>query len=246
MKLLILGDIHGRLCWLDIINKEKPDKVIFMGDYVSTHDKDISSDQQCSNLEDILNYKEQNNTSTILLRANHDNQHLGYSWAECSGYFPEVAEWMSGIKERFLSLTQWIHIEDFIVFSHAGISNTWFKSLNLGEPTRENLLKINTLEPSEKFAFTPERYGDFYGDSKTQPCTWIRPQALLSDPIPGWTQVVGHTAPKYPGELISHLPEHLKMEYNTMPGLWCVDTLPNWYMVIDEGKKEMRRYVSKV
>ena len=30
MKIVILGDIHGRMCWCDIINKEKPDKVIFM------------------------------------------------------------------------------------------------------------------------------------------------------------------------------------------------------------------------
>ena len=58
-KILVLGDIHGRTCWADIIEKENPDKVIFLGDYVSTHEN-ISSDQQCSNLEDILNYKEAN------------------------------------------------------------------------------------------------------------------------------------------------------------------------------------------
>ena len=28
-KTLILGDIHGRTCWADIIEKENPDKVIF-------------------------------------------------------------------------------------------------------------------------------------------------------------------------------------------------------------------------
>ena len=69
-KILVLGDIHGRTCWADIIKKENPDKVIFLGDYVSTHDN-ISEEWQCSNLEDILNYKEANPDKVILLRGNH-------------------------------------------------------------------------------------------------------------------------------------------------------------------------------
>lgn len=70
MKILVLGDIHGRTIWKDIIEKENPDKVIFLGDYVSTHDN-ISSTQQLNNLEDILAYKEDNLDKVILLRGNH-------------------------------------------------------------------------------------------------------------------------------------------------------------------------------
>lgn len=70
MKTLVLGDIHGRLIWNDIIEKENPDKVIFLGDYVSTHEN-ITAGQQLSNLEDILNYKEENPDKVILLRGNH-------------------------------------------------------------------------------------------------------------------------------------------------------------------------------
>lgn len=69
-KILVLGDVHGRLIWYDIIQKENPDLTIFLGDYVSTHE-DISSEQQLSNLEDILNYKEENPDKVILLRGNH-------------------------------------------------------------------------------------------------------------------------------------------------------------------------------
>ena len=71
MKILVLGDIHGRLLWADIVEKEQPDLTIFLGDYVSTHDK-VSADQQLSNLEDILNYKEANPDKVILLRGNHE------------------------------------------------------------------------------------------------------------------------------------------------------------------------------
>lgn len=72
MKTLALGDIHGKTIWKDIIKKENPDKVIFLGDYVTTHEG-ISSEQQISNLEEILTYKEENSDKVILLRGNHKN-----------------------------------------------------------------------------------------------------------------------------------------------------------------------------
>jgi predicted phosphodiesterase len=30
---IIIGDIHGRSIWKDIIKKENPDRIIFIGDY---------------------------------------------------------------------------------------------------------------------------------------------------------------------------------------------------------------------
>ena len=70
MKTLVLGDIHGRTIWKDIIEKENPDKIIFLGDYVSTHEG-ISSDQQIEELYAILDYKDNNPDKVILLRGNH-------------------------------------------------------------------------------------------------------------------------------------------------------------------------------
>ena len=84
MKTVIVGDIHGRTVWKDIQKKEQPDKMVFLGDYVSTHES-ISSLQQIDNLKNILALKEQNPERFILLRGNHDMQHLGYKWASCSG-----------------------------------------------------------------------------------------------------------------------------------------------------------------
>ena len=241
MKTIILGDIHGRTCWYDIIEKENPDRIIFMGDYVSTHDKNVTIEQQCSNLEDILNFKEGFGENCILLRGNHDMQHLGYSWAECSGYFPHVAQWMIGIKDRFLRLTQWVYIQDNIVFSHAGITDKFWEYLNLGDPTEYNILKINDIEPSSLFGFTPNRISDYYGDSQTQPLTWVRPVTLLEHNI-GWKQVVGHTRVKTPGELTKQLHGN---SWVNIPELWCVDALPYRYMVIENGQKMMREHESE-
>ena len=242
MKTLVLGDIHGRICWYDIIAKETPDKIIFLGDYVSTHDGDITTEQQCSNLEDILNFKEGFGENCILLRGNHDMQHLNYSWADCSGYFPRVAKWMVDIKDRFLKLTQWVYIQDDLLFSHAGITNEFWEYLNLGEPTKENILKINDIEPSSLFGFAPNRLSDYYGDSSTQPLTWVRPITLMQYHIKDWVQVVGHTRINSPGNIddIFKKKNENRPDWCTIPGLWILDCLPYKYMVIEDGEKQMK------
>lgn len=227
-KIVVLGDIHGRDCWFDIINKENPDKVIFLGDYVSTHDKDMSSEQQCCNLEDILNYKEENPDKVILLRGNHDIQHLGYYWAQCSGFDNKVYNWMSGIKERFLKLTQWIYIENNTIFSHAGISQVWLDNCKL------KVEDINNEEPNEKFAFTPEVPWDHAGYSTTQPPTWIRHTSLIECNIKGYNQVVGHTPVYYICNLKNF--KDIDIEEN----IWMCDNLPKQYLVIEDNEYKVK------
>ena len=159
-KILVLGDTHGRPFWKEIIEKENPDKIIFLGDYVSTHEG-ISAEQQLSNLEEILTYKENNPDKVILLRGNHDTQHLGYYWAECSGWDGQVWGVMSQseFKERFLKLTQWVYIDEELktIFSHAGVSDVWMKNSGI-----DSVHDINSLEPSELFGFTPVQKGIYH------------------------------------------------------------------------------------
>lgn len=249
-KILVLGDIHGRLIWYDIIQKEQPDLVIFLGDYVSTHE-DISADQQLSNLEDILNYKEENPDKVILLRGNHDCQMLGYYWARCSGWDPKVAEGMMPIKERFLCLTQWIYqIPDTnIICSHAGISNAFLKNVekylvsHRGSQYDDDSIDtevvidlINTIEPCELFGFTPCKMSDYCGESATQPCTWIRPWALAYHSIDNIVYVVGHTPVDHINN--THNEMTIKMGYpENGPDIWLCDCLHNKeYLVIEDGE----------
>lgn len=252
MKTLVLGDIHGRDIWKPIIEKEQPDKVIFLGDYVSTHDG-ISSEQQISNLKDILSYKEENPDTVILLRGNHDTQHLGYSWAECSGYFPKVAYWMlePENKERFLKDTQWIHIDEDlrVIFSHAGVSSVWIEQsiepylvkkigsqYDDGTIDMESILDlINSIQPCEFFGFTPEYSFDMYGTSKTQPPTWIRPEVLCQCNVVGYDQVVGHT----PQNQVHKMVESTKGKQT----IWLCDSLGKAnYLVIEDGEFIPKHY----
>ena len=232
-KILVLGDTHGRPFWKEIIEKENPDKIIFLGDYVSTHEG-ISAEQQLSNLEEILTYKENNPGKVILLRGNHDTQHLGYYWAECSGWDGQVWGVMSQseFKERFLKLTQWVYIDEELktIFSHAGVSDVWMKNSEI-----DSVHDINSLEPSELFGFTPNYYGDCYGDSETQPPVWIRPQALCKCNVKGWDQVVGHT----PVRTIINVGKSAKGKQN----IWLCDALGvKQYLVIDNNEFQPKTF----
>ena len=232
-KIRVLGDTHGRPFWKEIIEKENPDKIIFLGDYVSTHEG-ISAEQQLSNLEEILTYKENNPDKVILLRGNHDTQHLGYYWAECSGWDGQVWGVMSQseFKERFLKLTQWVYIDEELktIFSHAGVSDVWMKNSEI-----DSVHDINSLEPSELFGFTPNYYGDCYGDSETQPPVWIRPQALCKCNVKGWDQVVGHT----PVRTIINVGKSAKGKQN----IWLCDALGvKQYLVIDNNEFQPKTF----
>lgn len=224
-KILILGDIHGKTIWRDIISKENPDKIIFLGDYVSTHSKNITNEQQISNLKDILDYKKENSNKVVLLRGNHDMQFLGYHWAECSGYNRTVSKEMIKLKTRFLDSTKWLHIIDNIVFSHAGVSKVWLQNVcGKDISIEQSLIKINNTRPSEIFGFTPEDYFDMTGTSKTQPLTWIRPGTLEDCNIEGYDQVIGHTPVERIVSIVGHTGEKI----------WLCDCLDNnQYLIIN-------------
>lgn len=231
-KILVLGDIHGRTIWKDIIERENPDKTIFLGDYVTTHDPDVSSRQQINNLKEILLYKENNIDNVVLLRGNHCLQSLGYYWASCSNLDQRVLEFMSetSFKRKFLDLTQWIYIDGNLrtIFSHAGVSQVWMDNSGI-----KSVYDINKLEPFEIFGFTPGYYGDYTGDSCTQPPTWIRPTSLVECAVEWWNQVVGHT----PVKAITKISLKHSMD------LWLCDTLDvKQYLIIDNGEFQPKTF----
>lgn len=96
---------------------------------------------------------------------------------------------------------------------------------------------LNELEPSELFGFTDDNPFDTNGTSKTQPCTWIRPQTLLDYGVKDIIHIVGHT----PVPIINNL-KHEIAEYEgteiaeIYPDIWRCDCLiNNQYLVIEDG-----------
>lgn len=218
MKIVVIGDIHGRFVWRNIIDKEVADIFVFLGDYVS--DEKTSGNWQIANLKSILKFKEDNPEKVILLRGNHDMQHLGYSWAECSGLNSCVLEQMSKMKNQFEYNTQWIYTIENVIFSHAGITKTWLQSIGL---TESNINRINKINPNESFGFISDSPCDTIGTSKSQGITWVRPNALIMDSIKNVTQIVGHTPVK---EICKKENKEINCSF------WFCDSLPQ-YLVIE-------------
>lgn len=262
-RYLILGDLHCRTIWKDIVAKESEscDKIIFLGDYTVPREVILDDPTDaCGFLYDVLDFKDKNSSKVILLRGNHDLASSGYYWATCNPKdHPKVeAYWQTkDVKRWFLRNTQWVYQipNTNIICSHAGISTEWLgykTALNNEEtdwteyePPITIWDRINRYYPSEIFAFTGNNPFDTSGESETQPCTWIRPYTLLSCGVKDIIHVVGHTPTKHICNLKEECKkarEKLNIEENAelvenYCDIWCCDCLANKeYLIIEDGK----------
>ena len=248
MKYCIIGDLEGRTIWKDIISKENPDITIFLGDYVAS--REVSPQQEVDTLKELLTYKEENPDKVILLRGNHCMEACGYYWAKC---YPQACDeskkYLKDNIDRFLTNTQWIYQipNTNIICSHAGIAKYFFKKCEgwlitiKGSQYDDNSIDpeivldlINSIPPCELFGFDGHAF-DMYGDSSTQPCTWIRPTILIKEGIPGYIQVVGHTR-------IGEVSKYPKLKESDCD-IWLCDALINQgYLIIEDGEFKPKKF----
>lgn len=232
-RYLVIGDIHGRPIYKDIIKKESPDQVIFLGDFASSHEN-ISPNKQIEEFDWAIDYKNQH-PNTIILRGNHDCEAMGYHWAECYPKAEGYDMWAER-KQIWLDNTQWIYIDEDLktIFSHAGVSQIWMDDSRI-----KSVYEINNLEPSELFGFIPESSFDTYGNSVTQPPTWIRPQSLCKCNVREWDQVVGHT--QVTTDIIN-----IRKATKKNRNIWLCDALSlSRYLIIENGTFIPSKYESK-
>ena len=195
MKTIFLGDTHGRSLWKDIVQKEAPDRVVFIGDYFDSFD--IGSAEQQFNFKEIIKFKENNECEVIMLVGNHDYHY--YPGGETySGYQHGAAPAIRQLLEDNKHHLQMCYQLDNILCSHAGIGHNWLVEQEKYESgsIADFVNSIWNYKPN-RFIF----YGlDPYGDSKTQTPIWIRPKALMNVNYNTLRtqviQIVGHTQVK--------------------------------------------------
>ena len=193
MKTIFLGDTHGRSLWKDIIAKETPDRVVFIGDYFDSYD--IGSAEQQFNFKEIIAFKESAQYEVIMLIGNHDYHY--YPGGETySGYQHGAAPIIRQLLEDNKHHLQMCYQLDNILCSHAGIGHNWLVEQEKYESgsIADFVNDIWNYKPN-RFMF----YGfDPYGDNKTQTPIWIRPMSLLSGNKEtflktDYIQIAGHT-----------------------------------------------------
>lgn len=199
MRHIVIGDIHGRTIWKDIVKKHPNDLYIFLGDYVDSFYEPLGIIYD--NFMDIIKFKRENKEQTILLLGNHDLHYSREFQARLerySGFSDEIAPLVNHILQanRDLFKMAYMHVKDktHYLFTHAGVSKTFLKLAGYKQGNVSDF--INSLPWN---AFTFNSY-DPYGDDKTSSPIWIRPRALVEDryKIRGKKviHIVGHTQAK--------------------------------------------------
>lgn len=221
-KTLIIADIHGRDTWKLMIERENPDRVIFLGDYMDSFD--IAGIDQIHNFKEIIKYKESNKSEVIMLIGNHDHHYfpeIGYNGT--SGYQRGIAPNITQIINENRHHLQICYKMNEFLFTHAGVSNIFMDQVFGSDGwSVDNLAE----ELNELFKYKPKAFEfngfDPYGNNKQQTPIWIRPGSLISvnkehELKKKYIQIVGHTAVK-----------HIDIEGKATGGrYYFVDTLNN-------------------
>ena len=206
MKLIAIGDIHGRDYWKQIVAQEQDaDVFVFVGDYFDSFT--VKGPDQINNFLDIIEFKKQSKVPVILLIGNHDYHYYpGIEDSGTSGYQTLLApsiKHVVGDNKQYLQAAY--QVGEF-AFTHAGLSSEWLDDSIEGWNVDNVVEKVNELfqyQPNKIAYRSYKQVGDQvygaqgYGNETFQGPLWIRPTALMNANKKTLRkkiiQVVGHT-----------------------------------------------------
>jgi hypothetical protein len=203
MKYVIIGDVHGRTNWKQIIEKESDaDKFIFLGDYFDPYDWTLSLEDLINNFENILKFKLDNLDKVVLLIGNHDLAAFESQANKCryvDGLYENLRRvFYNGIISNVFQLCYFIN--DSIICSHAGFSKTWLskgnlklKESDLNDDFKNCLLDEDLIEHYDFNHGDGTIWPDSSGDNSWQSPLWIRVPSLMHDKPDEIIQCIGHS-----------------------------------------------------
>lgn len=209
MKILVIGDIHGRRFWKTAVEKNinKVDKIVFLGDYFDVYtDEGIEYewDATLANFNEILELKRANPDKVVLLLGNHDMHYRDINFDEYtrSTRFDKVHE--NRLRHLFndenRALFQTCYITEVgkkkVIFSHAGITKYWLDKceLKLDDSLEANINDLeNNIKGIGKLCIIGKER-TWFGD-KTGSIMWCDVSEFLEDEGLGddYFQIFGHT-----------------------------------------------------
>jgi predicted MPP superfamily phosphohydrolase len=147
MKIIAIGDIHGRSFWKDL-TKEPTDQLVFIGDYFDAYDIWITPEEEIANFKDIVTLKRDNPDTVTLLIGNHDYHYLNGVNQHYSRFNDAAAPAIREVLEDALDVMQICYVYNDVVFNHAGLTKTW---------CHNNNIDLNNLETSVNQKFTKDK-----------------------------------------------------------------------------------------
>lgn len=190
MKIVAIGDTHGRNTWKKVLEQEADaDHVVFIGDYFDSFAKALTADVQIANFKEIVALKRSNPEKYTVLIGNHD-WHYAVPGQQCSGFQTLRATDISEVMvDAMIDMALTKPIDGFL-FSHAGVTKTWCAAQ--GVDPADILGNKNYDLPTGSLSFCMADESG-YGEHIAQSPIWVRPNSLMEDKIEGAHQVVGHT-----------------------------------------------------
>ena len=189
MKILTIGDLHGKDCWKNI-NPNKYDKIIFLGDYVDSFD--INNLSMIANLKAIIKFKKDYPDKIVLLWGNHDvGYYLGQQYG-CSGFRPEIYPDLHKLFSDNQNLFTFAYQIKRNLWTHAGVHANWYKHYFKLFDTEKNLvLSLNkSFSHREKSLFmVGYKRG---GSNLIGGPLWLDISEGWKNPLKGYHQIVGH------------------------------------------------------
>ena len=117
---IVLGDIHGLVCWKEIVSNHPDCRYIFLGDYIDPYEP-VPRELLFANLQEIMQLKKDRPDDVILLFGNHD---LHYFFAEVpmSNRFDlKIAKKAATLFIDNFHLFMYAFQEEDLIFTHAEI-----------------------------------------------------------------------------------------------------------------------------
>lgn len=214
MKIITIGDIHGKSYWEIPLLGYDPDtntgskttiedfdKVIFIGDYVDAYD--ISNVEMIHNLKKLMELAKKYPDKIIWLLGNHDLQYYFFNSEKyrCTGYRPEIFFDLYDIFNKNKKLFRVSYQIDNYVWTHAGIHIGWYKQRF--EKWLDDVLKENRhhYNLSEQLNMALEVDADVLYDvgylrggfQNVGGPFWLDKRMSYKKPLKGYHQIVGHT-----------------------------------------------------
>lgn len=206
MKTLVFSDIHHKHKTVQkIINSVKHDNVILLGDYFDAfHDRVEEAIETAAWLKEHVLH----NPNIVALIGNHD---ASYIWKDnhylrCSGYSDEKSSAINNIlNDSDILKFKPYHIEHGYVFSHAGLSNAWWKVFSQKSTQNENENNLQYFDRVMKYYIDVDiekaknnndaplfnAGWDRGGIQKDGGINWVDWENFA--PIKGVNQILGHT-----------------------------------------------------
>ena len=191
---IVIGDIHGRDLWRDIVIRHPHARFVFLGDYTDPIPSDkISVEEVWDNLMRLLSFKQLNRDRVTLLIGNHDAQYLfSHIWATNS-YMWEI---QTKLKDFYACRNQFLDIaleDSGLLFTHAGVSKSWMAGANLQTrtPLLPTLKRMIDIRDNDKIAQL-----NAVGFARRGTLEWGGPlwadKSELWELPSGYLQIVGH------------------------------------------------------